>query len=229
MKVQSLCSPVVDGIHDMGGMHGFGRVPVEVNEPLFHAPWESRVLGMVFQVVGAGWSNVDTFRHAIERLEPATYLGVGYYGRWLRALETLLVEAGLLERGELEARVAGAPSRAGATPPAGPRYGGFAGVVRSIDAPPRFAVGDQVVATNVHPPGHTRLPRYVRGKRGVVHRVHPACIFPDTHGHGLGEDPQHVYGVRFTALELWGPDAEPGSAVHLDLFERYLEPQGGKP
>jgi len=213
----------------MGGMHGFGRVPVEANEPLFHAPWESRVLGMVFQVIGAGWSNVDTFRYAIERLQPATYLGVGYYGRWLRALETLLVEAGLLGRGEVEARVAGAATPAGTPPPAGPPYGGFAGVVRSIDAPPRFAVGDQVVARNVHPPGHTRLPQYARGKRGVVHRVHPACIFPDTHAHGLGEDPQHVYGVRFTALELWGPDAEPGNAVHLDLFERYLEPQGGKP
>jgi len=211
----------------MGGMHGFGSVPVEPNEPLFHAPWERRVLGMVFQVVGAGWSNVDAFRHAIERLEPATYLGVGYYGRWLRALETILVEAGLLGRGELEARLAGA--RAGAAPSTTPRYGGFAGVLRPIDSPPRFTVGDHVVARNVHPPGHTRLPRYVRGKRGVVHRVHPACVFPDTHAHGLGEDSQHVYNVRFAALELWGPDAEPGSAVHLDLFEQYLTPGVGEP
>jgi len=229
MKVRSLCSAVVDGIHDMGGMHGFGAVPVEVNEPVFHAPWESRVLGMVYQVVGAGWSNVDTFRHAIERLAPATYLGAGYYGRWLRALETVLVEAGLLGRGEVEARIAGAPARVAAAPSTGRRYGGSVGVVRSIDSPPRFTVGDHVVARNVHPPGHTRLPRYVRGKQGVVHRVHPACVFPDTHAHGLGEDAQHVYGVRFTARELWGPDAEPGNAVHLDLFERYLEPSGGAP
>ena len=206
----------------MGGMHGFGRVPVEPNEPLFHAPWESRVLGMVFQVVGAGWSNVDAFRHAIERLEPRTYLGAGYYGRWLRALETLLVEAGLLGRGELDGRLAGA-SAPTAPASATPRYGHFAGVVRPLDAPPRFAVGDDVVARNIHPAGHTRLPRYVRGKRGIVHRVHPACVFPDTHAHGLGEQPQYVYSVRFTGLELWGLDAEPGSAVHLDLFETYLE------
>ena len=219
----------MDGIHDMGGMHGFGRVPVEANEPLFHAPWESRVLGMVFQVVGTGWSNIDAFRHAIERLEPATYLGVGYYGRWLRALETILVEAGLLEPGELEARLAAAPARARAAPPTAPRHGAFTGVLRPIEAPPRFTVGDRVLARNIHPPGHTRLPRYVRGKRGVVHRVHPACVFPDTHAHGLGEHPQYVYGVRFSALELWGPDAESGSAVHLDLFEAYLTPVGGEP
>ena len=213
---------VVNGIHDMGGMHGFGPVPVEVNEPLFHAPWESRVLGMAFQVVAAGWSNIDAFRHAIERLEPATYLSVGYYGRWLRALETILVEADVLEPGELDARLAGAPARAGAIPPAAPRHGAFGGVLRPIDSTPRFSVGDQVVARNVHPPGHTRLPRYVRGKRGVVRRVHPACVFPDTHAHGLGEHPQYVYGVRFGAVELWGADAEPGSTVHLDLFEEYL-------
>src|SRR5437867_10069849 len=100
----------------MGGMHGFGSVPVEVNEPLFHAPWESRVLGMVFQVVGTGWSNIDAFRHAIERLEPATYLGVGYYGRWLRALETILVEAGLLEQGEIEAGLSATPAHARVAP-----------------------------------------------------------------------------------------------------------------
>ena len=219
---------VVNGIHDMGGMHGFGPVPVEARELLFHAPWEGRVLGMVFQVVGAGWSNIDAFRHAIERLDPATYLSVGYYGRWVRSLETILVEADVLQPGELDARLAGAPSRAGTAPPPAPRYGAFAGVLRPIEAPPRFRVGDEVVARNVHPPGHTRLPRYVRGKRGVVHRMHPPCVFPDTHAHGLGERPQYVYGVRFGALELWGADAEPGSTVHLDLFEEYLAPLGGK-
>ncbi|TMB02490.1 MAG: nitrile hydratase subunit beta [Deltaproteobacteria bacterium] len=183
----------MNGIHDMGGMHGFGPVPVEVNEPLFHAPWESRVLGMAFQVVAAGWSNIDAFRHAIERLEPATYLSVGYYGRWLRALETILVEAGLLEPGELEACLAAAPARARAAPSTAPRQGAFTGVLRPIEAPPRFTVGDRVLARNT-----------------------------DTHAHGLGEHPQYVYGVRFGAVELWGADAEPGSTVHLDLFEEYL-------
>ena len=206
----------------MGGMHGFGRVPVEPNEPLFHAPWESRVLGMVFQVVGGGWSNIDAFRHAIERLAPVMYLQAGYYGRWLRALETLLVEAGLLGRGEVDERLAGTPAREPAA--SAPHSGAFVGVVRPVESPPRFAVGDRVLARNVHPAGHTRLPRYARGRQGVVHRVHPACVFPDTHAHGRGENPQYVYGVRFPARELWGTDAEEGSAVYLDLFDQYLEP-----
>jgi nitrile hydratase len=85
-------------------------------------------------------------------------------------------------------------------------------------------VGESVRARNLHPAGHTRLPRYVRGRRGVIHRVRPACIFPDTHAHGRGENPQHLYSVRFEASELWGDAAEPGAAVHLDLFEPYLEP-----
>src|SRR5207249_6895212 len=145
----------------MGGMHGFGPVPVEVNEPLFHAPWESRVLGMVFQVVGTGWSNIDAFRHAIERLEPATYLGVGYYGRWLRALETILVEAGLLEPGELEACLAAAPARARAAPSTAPRQGAFTGVLRPIDAQPRFTGGCRVLARYLHSLGCPLVPLYV--------------------------------------------------------------------
>jgi nitrile hydratase len=213
----------VNGIHDMGGMHGFGPVAVEPDEPVFHAPWERRVLGMVFQVVGFGWTSIDAFRHGVERMDPVAYLSAGYYGRWLAGLETVLVDAGLLASGEVEARIEGKPPPPPASPAAGlpHRVGGF---VRAVAATPAFVAGQVVRARNTHPTGHTRLPRYVRGRRGVVERVHPAFVFPDTNAHGGGEAPQYLYTVRFAAAELWGLDAEPGGTVSVDLFEPYLEP-----
>ena len=221
----------MNGIHDMGGMHGFGSVIVERDEPVFHAPWEGRVLGMVYQVVGRGWGNIDSFRHAIERLDPLTYLSVGYYGRWLRAVEMLLVDGGVLRPGEVEARLAGTKDTSStgavtASPPHAPNA--LLGVVRTVEAAPRFTVGQTIRARNLQPAGHTRLPAYVRARRGTVDRVHPACVFPDTHAHGRGERPQYVYSVRFAGDELWGADAEPGASVNIDLFEEYLEPARGK-
>jgi len=212
----------VNGIHDMGGMHGFGAVVVEANEPVFHAEWEKRVLGMVYQGVGFGWFTIDAFRHAIERIDPVAYLSVGYYGRWLAALERLFVEAGALGRGDVEARLAGRPvAPPSVLPPPGPAAVGF---VRALDRAPRFGVGQAVRARVASPPGHTRLPRYVAGRLGQVQRLHPPFVFPDANAHGRGENPQHLYSVRFAAAELWGADAEAGAALHVDLFEPYLEP-----
>jgi nitrile hydratase subunit beta len=199
----------VDGIHDLGGMQGFGPVVVERDEPVFHAPWEGRVFALPAFLIGRGFVTVDAFRHAIERLPPAVYLTAGYYGRWLAALERLVVETGIAGDGPLPA--GGVPAR---------------GAMREIAAAPRFAVGDAVVARDVHPAGHTRLPRYVRGRCGVVARVQPAWVFPDTNAHGLGENPQHVYAVRFAARELWGDAADARAAVHVDVFESHLEPAG---
>jgi nitrile hydratase len=196
----------VDGIHDLGGMQGFGRVVAAPGEPVFHAPWEGRVFALAGVLVARGIVTVDAFRHAIERLPPAVYLTAGYYGRWLAALERLVVEKGIA---------------AGAPPPAGTRA---PGARREVARPPRFAAGDRVVAADVHPTGHTRLPRYVRGRRGVVARVHPAFVFPDTNAHGLGEHPQHVYAVRFAARELWGEEADARAVVHVDVFESHLGP-----
>ncbi|HVM96455.1 MAG TPA: nitrile hydratase subunit beta [Candidatus Acidoferrales bacterium] len=212
----------MNGIHDMGGMHGFGQVSVEANEPMFHASWERRVLGICYQLIGFGWANVDAFRQAIERIEPVTYLSVGYYGRWLMAAERLSIEAGLLEPGDVDARIDG---RAVATPASlpSPRHTPQPGFVRTLDQPPRFNVGQAVRPRVVSPSGHTRLPRYVTGRRGVVHRIQPPCVFPDSNARGNGENPQHLYNVRFEAKELWGPDAEAGTALHIDLFEPYLE------
>ena len=213
----------MNGIHDLGGMHGFGRVEMEPDEPVFHARWESRVLGMAYQLIGFGWTNVDAFRHGIERVPPVTYLTAGYYGRWLDALERLLVERHLLGPGEVAARAAHRPVATPATLPPPPERGP-AGFFRILDRAPRFRPGDAVRARVASPSGHTRLPRYAAGRCGVVQHLHPACIFPDTNAHGLGENPQHLYNVRFAGTELWGPTAEPGTSLHLDLFEPYLEP-----
>jgi nitrile hydratase len=212
----------VNGIHDLGGMHGFGPVEVERPEPVFHDRWEGRVLGMVYQVVGYGWANIDAFRHGIERTDPVDYLTLGYYGRWRTSLERILVERGVLAAGDVDARVAGktVPPLPPPTPPGETEYG----FERRIDAPPRFGVGDAVRARVASPRGHTRLPRYVAGRRGVVGAVRASYVFPDTNAHGRGEQPQHLYSVRFDGTELWGDAAEPGTSLRIDLFEPYLEP-----
>ena len=212
----------MNGIHDMGGMHGFGPVVVEPNEPVFHAEWEKRVLGMVYMIVGFGWTNIDAFRHSIERIDPVSYLSVGYYGRWLASLERVTVEVGLLAPGDVDRRLAGQPVPAPENPPVPGQAG--RGFVRAIDRAPRFAVGDAVRPRIASPAGHTRLPRYVAGRFGRVHSMRPTCVFPDSNARGAGEDPQPLYNVRFEASELWGPDAEPGMGLHIDLFEPYLEP-----
>ncbi len=211
----------MNGPHDMGGMHGFGPVEVEQDEPVFHARWEARVRALVSLTLPSR-GNIDAFRHAIERIAPDHYLSVGYYGRWLRGLETTLVEAGVLAPGAVDATLRGEPVPGAGAPV--PETHEPRSSLREIDTPPRFAVGDEVRTRNLQPAGHTRLPAYARGLRGRVARVHPSCVFPDTHAHGLGEDPQYVYAVRFEGRDLWGGDTDPRVAVHVDLFERYLEP-----
>lgn len=219
----------MNGVHDLGGMHGFGPIERESDEPLFHAPWEGRVRSMMTLSVDRGYFSLDAFRLGIERMAPAAYLRAPYFERWLTSVETNLIEHGFLTREELETRVAWLrdhpatpPPPVGAAPPPP--------ALRPSPPPPptpitpRFAIGDPVMTRNVHPAGHTRLPRYARGKRGVVDRHHGTHVFPDTNAHGLGERPQPLYVVRFAADELWGESAEPGGAVLLDLWESYLAP-----
>jgi len=211
----------VNGIHDMGGLHGFGRVEVEPGEPVFHARWEARVFGMV-QSLPAG--NIDAFRHGLERLDPVSYLQNGYYGRWLAALERRLIALGVLSPGEIEARVrepaprAGRAVRSGWKPAPRPSY------ARAVDRAPLFREGSAVRTRNHQPEGHTRLPAYARCRRGEIARAHPAMVYPDDHAHGRGENPHYLYTVRFAGRELWGSGAEPETTVYLDLFEPYLEP-----
>jgi len=194
----------MNGIHDMGGMHGFGAVDHRPDEALFPEAWQGRVCALAGFAMGAGLANIDAFRHAIERMPPDRYLTDGYYGRWLHALETLARER-LADGWEPER-----PEHAGS-------------VVRAVDREPLFSAGEAVRTWNRHPEGHTRLPGYARGKQGVVVDVHPPCVYPDTNADGRGESPQHLYTVEFEGAELWGEEAEPSTTVCIDLFEPYLE------
>ena len=215
----------MDGIHDLGGMHGFGAVEVEENEPVFHDAWEGRVNVMLGRVLQAGIGNVDRFRHAIERMPSQRYLSSSYYERWMHSIETLLVEHGELTWKQIEAareRVRcgkGAEVQQGAErlrPP-------ILGAKRQIDRRPKFAVEQVVRTMELRPTGHTRLPRYASGKRGRIGAIYPAFVYPDANAHDGGEQPQHVYAVLFEGEELWGAEAEQGTRVSLDLFESYLE------
>ena len=198
-------------------MQDFGPVLAEAAEPVFGSPWEGRVFGIGGIVTLQGLVNTNTVRHAIERMDPAHYLGSPYFEHWLTAFATLLVEQGVLAGEELEARTGGPfplsrPSQA-------PRWTAVAG-----DAGSRFAVGDRVRVSEAHPRGHTRSPRYVRSKQGVVDRCDGAFTLPDADVHGDDPPVEPTYSVRFDAAELWGEEAESGATVSVGLWESYLEP-----
>lgn len=225
----------MDGIHDMGGMQGFGAVPRETDEPVFHSRWEAQVFGLLESAGASGLTrNVDAFRHAIERLPPLDYLADGYYGRWLACLETLLMEQGLITREEYAARLRAngctrAPARASPPDPpwsaaTGQSEQDAAGPQRDLAVTPQFSIGERVRVRDLHYRGHTRLPGYVRGRRGMIVAQLGGWVYPDTHAHGMGASPRHLYTVRFEAGELWTNDAEARTCMHVDLFEPYLEP-----
>ncbi len=209
----------------MGGMHGMGPIAPDADERPFHAAWEGRVHAMV--VATPTRSNIDAGRHRREKIPAAEYLRMTYYEKWLDSLCTGLLEAGLVTDAEIASgRVD--PSAPKATPRLRPDGVSAAlstrgSYERQVKTAPLFKPGDQVRARNIHPLGHTRLPRYVRGRIGVVERHNGAHVFPDSNAHGVGEDPRHLYSVRFTAHELWGPDASGRDSVSLDLWEPYLE------
>lgn len=227
----------MNGVHDMGGMHNFGPVERELDEPVFHADWEGRAFGLWIVSYGAIGFVEDESRNAIEHTAPDEYLSASYYERVIGALERLGVEKGVFKESELEAVQGGqkpAPERAAARAerPRVLRPDEVAPAMREggtkhrPDAakPARFKIGQRVRAKNMNPATHTRLPRYARGKFGVVAMDHGPYVFPDTSALGKGENPGRVYGVRFEARELWGPDAPAQDCVYLDLFETYLEP-----
>lgn len=217
----------MNGVHDMGGVHGLGPIAPEPNEPLFHEPWEARALALTLAAGAWGRWPIDTSRHARERILGPDYLRMSYYEKWIAGLETLLTNAGLVTVGEL-ASGRPDPAAARASPPltvdrvaASLARGGPSS--RPATAASAFAVGDRVRARNINPVGHTRLPRYARGHVGLITHDHATHVFPDANAHGHGEQPQPLYQVRFEAAELWGPDGDGRSAVYLDLWESYLD------
>jgi nitrile hydratase subunit beta len=221
----------VNGVHDMGGTHGFGPIRPRENDEAFHEAWEHRLHAIVRAARAQGIYNIDESRHGIERMDPAEYLRAGYYERWLSSLERNLVEKGVLTGEEIENRCRGLGAD-GTREPA--RREDPALVERVVRAqltsggvpragPSRFQPGDRVVTRNTHPTGHTRLPRYARGKHGVIDRFHGVDTLPDANAHGLGPCPEPLYSVRFEATELWGDSADPSQSVNIDLWESYLE------
>ncbi len=203
----------VNGAQDLGGMMGFGPVVPEPDEPPFHAEWEKRVLAMTLAAGATGRWTIDASRHARECLPPAEYLSSTYYEIWATALERLLVDTGMVTDDELaDGRAAGPGvplARVLAAAEVDPVLAAGTPYDRPVPAQARFAVGDRVRTRVMNPTGHTRLPRYARGKAGVVERAHGGFVLPDTNAHGAGEHPEWVYGVRFEARELWGADADP--------------------
>jgi len=218
----------VEGIADMGGTDGWGRThPPRRDEPVFPEAWQSRAFALALLSNRLAGGNLDTFRHALERLDRTAYLADGYFGRWLNGAELMLTENGLVAPAAIQARarklrgeqVEEPPAPEPATRNSAPAP---AGTLRTVDAAPAFATGERVRAKNISPAGHTRLPRYARGHTGVVALVQPAFVFPDTNAHFQGENPQYVYSVRFDSRELWGADAE-SFALTIEMFESYLE------
>jgi len=216
----------MNGVHDMGGMDGFGPVRPEPTEPVFHAAWEGRVYAFTRALGYAGEWTLDESRHTQERLPPAVYLAVSYYKRWALGFERLLVAHGLVSERELAAGRSLEPGRplrrrlAAAIVPDTLRRGSFA---RPAPGPPGFAVGERVRTKNIHPHGATRLPRYARDKTGTITRVQGCHVFPDAVVRGDGEDPQWLYTVVFHGTDLWGADSDPTVMVSIEAFEPYLE------
>lgn len=218
----------MNGVHDMGGMDGFGKVEAEPNEPMFHQVWEARVLAMVRAMGAAGAFNIDASRFYRETLPPDVYLSSSYYQKWLLGLEDVLLDKGYVSDDEIKAgRAVEAPKHL--------KNGSFTrdqiervmvrgAFARAPSGPARFQVGDRVRAKNIHPATHTRLPRYVRGHVGVIERNHGCHVFPDTVAHDKGEHPQWLYTVVFDGAELWGADGDPTLKVSIEAFEPYLEP-----
>ena len=218
----------MNGGADLGGMQGFGPVNEDADEPMYHAPWEPRVMGMVIALGACGQWNIDQSRHARESLPPAEYMASPYYKIWAEGVEKLLLDRTMVTSNELKSGKAEiAPVAVKATLIAEQVWNGLHSLGGRADRvetrKPKFKVGKHVRTINSHPMGHTRLPRYARGREGVITKMLGFHVFPDSSGNNRGEDPQWLYQVRFTSQELWGLDQNPRDSVTLDLWEPHFE------
>ena len=217
----------MDGVHDMGGTDGFGKVVAEKNEPPFHAKWEGRVLAMQRAMGYAGAWHIDHSRFAQEQLPPLDYLGSSYYRRWMLAMEKNVTERGYVTPEELKVGHAQKPGPAlkrKLTPDIVADGMTRSSFYRQQQGPQKFQPGDRVRTKNIHPATHTRLPRYARNKVGVVEMVHGCHMYPDSVATDRGDDPQWLYTVVFDGREIWGADADPTLKISIDAFEPYLDP-----
>jgi nitrile hydratase subunit beta len=217
----------MNGAQDLGGMMGFGPIAPEADEPMFHHEWERRAHAVTLAAGACGLWNLDIGRHARESLPPAAYLSKSYYDIWISAVQKLALRTGMVEEVELLSGKAMTPAR----PIPGKLLAAEVASVlakgtpydRPPTAPALFAAGDAIRTKVMNPTTHTRLPRYARGKHGVIDAIRGCFVFPDSNAHGLGEDPRWLYTVRFGAAELWGADADASLEVSIDAWEPYLE------
>jgi nitrile hydratase beta subunit len=218
----------MNGVHDMGGMQCFGPVVQEADEPLFHHPWERQAFALTLALGAGGLWNIDASRFTRESLPPALYLEGGYYRIWLEALERLIQQGGLLSARELSTAHLD-PSHEAPERFRRLEQGTVAALfakgwpsTREVTQPAAFQVGQRVRTVNRHPAGHTRLPRYARGRIGTVAAIRGVHVYPDSNAEFAGESPDWLYSIRFEATELWGPDTT-ADCVHLDCWQAYLQ------
>ena len=219
----------MNGIHDIGGMDNIGPVNIEKDEPVFHEDWEKKVYAMTLATMGAGIFVTDEVRYMTETIPPADYLTFSYYEKWLYSLEQLMLQKNIATGEELKSGKVTAPELTAGVEAASVermQYGMNNRIPVFVDADilPKFKVGDSIIARNINPLHHTRIPRYIRGRRGVVEMHHGIFLLPDTNAHGGPDKPQHVYNVRFAARELWGEEAPEKDSVYIDLFDDYMDP-----
>lgn len=218
----------MNGGADLGGMHGFGPVVEEKNEPNFHAKWEERAMAMVIAAGACGQWNIDISRHARENMPPADYMTMPYYKIWIEGLEKLLVNSAMISPDEIKSGKMNLP------PKEVPRImkpdkvwemlHSLAGAMdRPSTSEPVFTIGQSVRTINQNPTTHTRLPRYARGKSGVISKILGHHVFADHSAHRPDEKAHWLYQVKFSAQELWGTDANPNDSVTLDLWEPHFD------
>ncbi len=223
----------MNGVHDLGGTDGLGPVAIEKDEPVFHSEWEKAAFAMFSMPFRAGFFGVDQFRYGIEQIHPAEYLSSRYYEHWMHTVEYHGARTGKLDLDEVERRNQyylehpdePLPDRKDADllafVDAAVKHGVPAH--RESDDLPRFAVGDRVRVIDDSPFEHTRKARYVRGKTGEIALAHGTMIYPDSAGNNMGDDPKHVYTLKFDAKHLWGDAADPNTSMYFDVWEPYLE------
>lgn len=216
----------MNGVHDLGGMHGMGPIAEDKNEPVFHTAWEGRAYGVTRAMGGWGLWNLDASRFQREQIAPVDFFRMSYYERWIAALIALMLKNDLVTQSEIESGRPDAGAHIRTPTFTTEKVPGFiakgVSARRAAPAAASFHVGQRVRARNINPVGHTRLPRYARGKLGTIDRDHGVFVFPDTNAQFLGDKPQHVYSVRFDACELWGDQANRRDTVNIDLWDDYL-------
>ncbi len=229
----------MNSMHDVGGSDGFGPIPIEPHEPVFHEDWEARMRAIDALVTRRGIYNVDETRHAIERINPVYYLGSSYYQIWLLRMEALLIEKGVLTKEELEGRM----KELTPDPPVSHlqpfrklmSYTASAQRNRIIPGmsgseckegvkQPKYSRGDRVRVKVSSPLGHTRVPRYVRGREGIIEKLHGYYHIPDVRVETGIKVYQPVYLVCFRARDLWGEGASPKDKLYIEMYEDYIEP-----